>query len=105
MKQEGCPGAALNMSLPQPLKIHVHHRVAIHDDKIFRELFKSGQNRSGSTEGFALDNVLNSHSPTTAIAKVLLDDVGAVTSEYDDLVEPVLASQFDLMFQQGLAGD
>src|SRR5581483_1615712 len=59
----------------------------------------------GGAERFALDDGADTHAPAATVAEVLFDEVGAVTGKDDDVAEAVGFGEFDLVFQQGFAGD
>jgi hypothetical protein len=105
MKKQCRVRAAPFMRVPEPIQIHIYHRVAVHHDEPVSELIEPGQYRAGRAEWFFFVDVSDAHAPFRAIPKIFFDEICAVMNKKKQIRKVVASCQFDLMLQQWFVSD
>ncbi len=93
------------MGPAQAGQVDIEHGVAIQEQELAGESVQACQHSPGRSERFLFDLIADAQPPTGAIAQHPLNQRGAVARENQDLLEPVMAGQLELVFQQRLARD
>ena len=104
MEQQRGDRPGFFVGVPDAGEVHVHHGIAVHDDKALRELRHAGEHGPGGAERFLFQDVTDADAEFPTVAEMIFDEVGAVMDEEDEVGETVGAGEFHLVFQQGVAG-
>ena len=101
MGEEGEAGLLGLVEVEHAAEVEIDERVAVEDEEFLFEMRERIDQGAGGAAGDSFFEAADADTETGAVAEMLAHDIGAVVDEEQDVIDALVAEEFDGALEQG----